>query len=55
MTTNVAVVGQVTPFKQIVHLLEEQHHSAAPVVDEKGRVVGVMSDPVCHRGVLPRQ
>jgi CBS domain-containing protein len=37
-------VGPATPFKEIVARLAEHRVSAAPVVDEAGRVLGVVSE-----------
>jgi CBS domain-containing protein len=44
MTTQVVTVGPATPFKEIVARLAEHRVSAAPVVDEAGRVLGVVSE-----------
>lgn len=44
MTTRVVVVRAEAPFKQIVSLLEEHRISAVPVVDDRGVVVGVVSE-----------
>jgi CBS domain-containing protein len=44
MTTQVATVGPETPFKEIVARLAEHRVSAAPVVDDDGLVLGVVSE-----------
>jgi CBS domain-containing protein len=44
MTTPVITVSPDTPFKQIVRTLAEHRISAVPVVDEAGRVTGVVSE-----------
>jgi CBS domain-containing protein len=44
MTTQVVTVGPETPFKEIVARLAEHRISALPVVDEEGRVLGVVSE-----------
>jgi CBS domain-containing protein len=44
MTTQVVTVGPATPFKEVVARLAEHRVSAAPVVDEAGRVLGVVSE-----------
>ncbi|MEV4143787.1 CBS domain-containing protein [Amycolatopsis sp. NPDC049691] len=43
MTTEVATVGPDTPFKAVAVLLASWNISGAPVVDEDGRVLGVVS------------
>jgi CBS domain-containing protein len=44
MTTPVVTVGPETPFKEIVARLAEHRISALPVVDDDGRVLGVVSE-----------
>jgi CBS domain-containing protein len=44
MTTQVVTVGPGTPFKEIVARLAERRVSAVPVVDDAGRVLGVVSE-----------
>jgi CBS domain len=44
MTTPVVTVGPATPFKEIVARLAEHRVSAVPVVDDAGRVLGVVSE-----------
>jgi|tagenome__1003787_1003787.scaffolds.fasta_scaffold20613819_2 CBS domain-containing protein len=53
MSTDVATVRRDTPFKDIVRTLEQRDVSAAPVVDEKGHVLGVVSqaDLLVKQGV----
>ncbi|MEU7788881.1 CBS domain-containing protein [Amycolatopsis sp. NPDC049159] len=43
MTTDVATVGPDTPFKAVAVLLASWNISGAPVVDEDGQVLGVVS------------
>ncbi|GLY38168.1 hypothetical protein Amsp01_041920 [Amycolatopsis sp. NBRC 101858] len=43
MTTDVATVGPDTPFKAVAVLLASWNISGAPVVDEDGHVLGVVS------------
>jgi CBS domain-containing protein len=43
MTTQVVTVGPATPFKELVGRLAEHRLSAVPVVDDDGRVLGVIS------------
>ena len=44
MTEAVLVVRLTTPFKEVVRLLAERGISALPVVDEDGRLAGVVSE-----------
>ncbi|MGC5015743.1 CBS domain-containing protein [Streptosporangium sp. DT93] len=44
MTRNVAMVTADTPFKDIAETLIEHAVSAVPVVDEEGRVIGIVSE-----------
>jgi CBS domain-containing protein len=44
MTTQVVTIGPATPFKEIVARLANQRVSAVPVVDDDGRVLGVVSE-----------
>jgi CBS domain-containing protein len=44
MTTRVHVASQVTPFKLLVRLIEENKISAIPIVDQAGVPVGVVSE-----------
>ncbi|GAA3762251.1 CBS domain-containing protein [Plantactinospora mayteni] len=44
MTTDVVTVGVETPYRAIVGLLAERGVSGVPVVDESGRVQGVVSE-----------
>ncbi|MEZ0090922.1 CBS domain-containing protein [Streptacidiphilus sp. EB129] len=44
MSHQVATVRRETPFKAIAELLAERDISAVPVVDDSGRVVGVVSE-----------
>ena len=55
MTSEVVTVHPDTPFKQLVLVLAERGFDALPVVDEKGRLLGVVSgaDLTCHEEEPP--
>ncbi|MET7470771.1 CBS domain-containing protein [Micromonospora sp. NPDC005686] len=44
MTRNVASVREGTEYREIVDVLTDRHVTATPVVDESGRVLGVVSE-----------
>jgi CBS-domain-containing membrane protein len=44
MTTDVASVGESTPYREIVDLMTSKHVSAVPVLDDMRRVLGVISE-----------
>lgn len=44
MTTEVAVVAADTPVEEVAQFLLDRHISAAPVVDEAGDLVGIVSE-----------
>ena len=44
MTPQVVTVGPATPFKEIAARLAEHQVGAVPVVDDDGRVLGVVSE-----------
>lgn len=44
MTAHVHVAGPQTPFKLLVRLIEENHVSAIPIVDQHGIPVGIVSE-----------
>lgn len=44
MTVHVATAAYTTPFKRIAELLRRHDVSALPVVDQDGRVVGIVSE-----------
>lgn len=44
MTTRVHVAGPLTPFKYLVRLIEENHVSAIPIVDQQGIPIGIVSE-----------
>ena len=44
MTPNVITVGKDTPFEVIAAALREHRVSAFPVLDEAGRVIGLVSE-----------
>ncbi len=43
MTSEVVTAQPSTPFQELVRLLEQCHISALPVVDDSGRLVGIVS------------
>lgn len=53
MSSPVVTVGPRTPVKQAVRLLDEHQITAMPVVDEEGRLVGVVSEADVLRDALP--
>lgn len=55
MTSDVMTIHQDASFKAIVRALEERHVDAAPVVDDDGRLVGLVSasDLTCHEEPPP--
>jgi CBS domain-containing protein len=44
MTSQVVTVRPSSPFQELVRLLEQHHVSALPVVDDSGRLVGIVSE-----------
>jgi CBS domain-containing protein len=44
MTSQVVTARLSTPFQDLVRLLEQHHISALPVVDNSGRLVGIVSE-----------
>lgn len=44
MTRDVVTVRESTPFKEIVHLLDEHRVSAVPVVDRRRRLIGIVTE-----------
>ncbi|QYX75293.1 CBS domain-containing protein [Streptomyces akebiae] len=44
MTRTVATVGRGTAFKEIVQLMRDRRISAVPVIEENGRVIGIVSE-----------
>jgi CBS domain-containing protein len=44
MTARVHVASPVTPFKLLVRLIEENHVSAIPIVDQQGIPIGIVSE-----------
>ncbi len=44
MTAHVHVAGPQTPFKLLVRLIEENHVSAIPIVDQHGVPIGIVSE-----------
>ncbi len=55
MTRDVMTIHQESSFKAIVRALEERHVDAAPVVEDSGRLVGIVSesDLTCHEEAPP--
>jgi CBS domain-containing protein len=56
MTRDVVTVHPDTPFKQVVRVLADRGADAAPVVDETGVLLGMVSgaDLTCHEEEPPR-
>ena len=56
MSTEVVTAHPDTPYKAIVQTLAERGFDALPVVDERGRLLGVVSgaDLTCHEEEPPR-
>jgi CBS-domain-containing membrane protein len=44
MTSDVVTAQPSTPFQELVRLLEQHHISALPVIDDTGRLVGIVSE-----------
>jgi CBS domain-containing protein len=44
MTSQVITARPTTPFQELVRLLERHHIGALPVVDDSGRLVGIVSE-----------
>ncbi len=44
MTTDVITAPTTMPFKHLVRLIEDHHVSALPVIDERGVLVGIVSE-----------
>ncbi|MDH6436556.1 CBS domain-containing protein [Streptomyces sp. SAI-144] len=44
MTHTVAAIGRRTTFKEIVRLMQDRKVSALPVLEDEGRVVGIVSE-----------
>jgi len=44
MTPQVITVSPATPVAEIAHLLREKHISGVPVVNEAGKVVGIVTE-----------
>lgn len=44
MTSDVKAVGERTPIKEVAELLAENSISGAPVVDESGRLIGMVTE-----------
>jgi CBS domain-containing protein len=44
MTSQVVTARPATPFHELVRLLQQHHVSALPVIDEVGRLVGIVSE-----------
>jgi CBS-domain-containing membrane protein len=44
MTSQVATARPASPFQELVRLLEQHHISTLPVVNDTGRLVGIVSE-----------
>lgn len=44
MTKQVHIAGPDTPFKLLVRMIEENHVSAVPIVDQRGTPIGIVSE-----------
>ena len=44
MTTDVITVPPATPVREVANLLSERNVSGVPVIDDEGRVLGVVSE-----------
>ncbi len=53
MKGNVATVSPETTWKEAAQLFFDKRVSAAPVVDEDGRLVGILSEKDLFRGLFP--
>ncbi len=53
MTTDVTVVHPDAPVREAAELMERLHHRSLPVVDDEGRLVGIISELVLLRIALP--
>jgi len=51
MTEPALTVGPTSPLRDVIHLMETNHFRHVPVVDESGRLLGLIS----HRDVLRSQ
>ena len=47
MSTEPVTATRLTPFKDLVELFSSRRISAAPVLDNRGRVIGVVSGRTC--------
>jgi CBS domain-containing protein len=54
MTTEVSVVSEDTPVKELARLMCDCGISAAPVTDRSGRLTGIVSEGDLIRELLPR-
>lgn len=53
MKTDVVAVTPAMSWREAATLLYARHVSSAPVVDEEGRVIGVLSEKDLFRGLFP--
>lgn len=52
MTANVLTLGPQMEMLRAVHMLVENRISGAPVIDENGKLVGILSEKDCMRVAL---
>lgn len=53
MRSDIATVTPETSWKEAAELFFARHVSAAPVVDDQGRLVGILSEKDLFRGLFP--
>lgn len=53
MRTDVITIRPSLPWQEAAALLYERHWSSAPVVDDNGRVIGILSEKDLFRGLFP--
>ena len=53
MQKNVVAVKKGTPYREVARILVEKKVSGAPVIDEAGKIIGVVSEKDLFRAVYP--
>lgn len=53
MTTNVITVRETAPLSDVARIIAERHLSGVPVVDDSGRMVGIISERDVLREMHP--
>ena len=53
MQKNVVAVKKGTPYREVAKILVEKKVSGAPVIDETGKIIGVVSEKDLFRAVYP--